>query len=116
MVDVLATEDPVALVLSWWCRIEKALAYYTTAYHGKTMRRAVDAIDLLRADELVEPKVIERLHALRCTRNDIAHGKTATVLREEARMFASEALHLVWDVGCRVPDELAITSGAARVC
>lgn len=116
MVDVLATEDPVALVLSWWCRLEKALTYYTIAFHGKKMPTAFKAIGALKADARVEPNVIDRLHALRCIRNDVAHGKTVSVSREDARAFASDALDLCWVVGCTAPDDLAISSGAARHC
>jgi hypothetical protein len=27
MVDIVAPEAPIGLVLDWWCRVEKALAY-----------------------------------------------------------------------------------------
>jgi hypothetical protein len=113
MVDILATEDSIALVLSWWCRVEKALAYYTIAYHGMRTRTAAEAIGVLDADARVDQTVIERLHALRRKRNAIAHGEIVSVSPEYAKAFASEALELGWIVGCTVPNDLALSSGAA---
>lgn len=115
MVDIVGAEDPVALLLGWWCRIEKALAYYTIAYHGKRMRTAADAIRVLQADGLVSSEVIERLHALRRKRNAVQHVEIVSVSHQEAKEFAAEAWDLGWVVGCTVPNDLAMASGAALV-
>lgn len=115
MVDIVSAEDPVALVLGWWCRVEKALAYYTTAYHGTRMRTAVEALRVLQSDARVEPSVIERLHTLRRKRNAIAHGEIISVSPQEAKEFASDAWELGWVIGSTVPNDLAISSGAALV-
>jgi hypothetical protein len=115
MVDLVATEDPIAAVLGWWCRLEKALAYYTTAYHGHKMRTADEAIRVLASDARVPPNVVARLHVLRRKRNAIAHGEVVSVSAMEAKRFAAEALDLGWLVGETVPNSLAISSGAALV-
>ncbi len=115
MADTLAAEDPIALLLGSWCRIEKALAYYTIAYHGKRLRTAANAIHVLQADRRVSPKVIERLHALRRKRNAVQHVEIVSVSHQEAKGFAVEACELGWVVGCTVPNELARSSGAALV-
>lgn len=115
MVDILSAEDPVALLLGSWCRVEKALAYYTIAHHGKRMRTTIKAIDVLLSDGRVDSKVIERLHALRRKRNAVQHTEIVSVSCQEAKEFAAEALDLSWIVGCTVPNELAMSSRAAFV-
>lgn len=115
MVDIVGAEDPVALLLGSWCRIEKALAYYTIAYHGQRMRTAADAIRVLQSDRRVSSKVIERLHTLRRKRNAVQHVEIVSVSHQEAKGFAAEAWDLGWIVGCTVPDVLARSSGAALV-
>ena len=115
MIDVVAAEDANALVLGWWCRVEKALAYYTTAYHGTKMGTAADALRVLQSDARVEADVIKRLHTLRRKRNAFAHGEVVSVSPQEAKEFASEAWELGWVIGCTVPNDLAISSGAALV-
>lgn len=115
MVDIVAAEDPIALVLGSWCRVEKALAYYTIAHHRKRTDTAAEAISLLRSDGRVDSKVIERLHALRRKRNAVQHVEIVSVSPREAKEFAAEALDLGWVVGCAVPNELATSSGAARL-
>ncbi len=109
MVEMIAVEDPVALVLGWWCRVEKALAYYTIAYHGKKMGSVVQALRVLQSDARVERNIVDRLHNLRRRRNSIAHEETNAVSPEEAKAFASEAWELGWLIGNPVPDELAIS-------
>jgi len=113
LVDKLAPEDPIALVLGWWCRVEKSLTYYTIAFHGKRFRNAVSALRVMESDARVAQDVVDHLHNLRKRRNAIAHGEVMTVTPEEAKSFATEAWKLGWLIGETVPNELAISSGAA---
>lgn len=115
MVDIVGAEDPVALLLGSWCRLEKALAYYTMAYHGRRMRTTVEAIRVLQADGRVSSSVIQRLHALRRKRNAVQHVEIVSVSYLEAKTFAVEVWDLGWVVGCTVPNDLARSSGAALV-
>ena len=114
MADLIAAEDPTALVLGWWCRLEQALNYCTIAYHGRRMRTAAGALEVLESDGRLGPTTIQRIHLLRRTRNVIAHGKVSYLSPQEAKKFAADAWELGWLVGSTVPNELAISSGAAK--
>jgi hypothetical protein len=113
MVERMAAEDPAAVVLGWWRRVEMALTYYTVAYHGKRTRTAALAEEQLSVDGRVSSGCIRGLRALRLVRNKVAH-QCERVSSDAAILFATDALDLIWEMGDSVPDDLAISSGAAR--
>ncbi len=112
-VDLLSNEDPQALLLGWWCRLERALNYYYIAYLGEHPRSAFQATQLVAKDVRIAPAKVSALHVLRIKRNRLAHGRIAAPSAQEAAEYAAEANALIWHIGNCVPDDLAITSGAA---
>jgi len=113
MVERMAAEDAAAVVLGWWRRVEKVLAYYCVAWHGKRMPTAAIAENLLKADARVDAAIVNRLQALRRCRNSVAH-ESAAVLPQDAIAFARDALDVIWAIGETVPNDRALASGAAR--
>jgi hypothetical protein len=111
----LTHEDPQALILGWWCRFERALRYYYIAYIGQPPRSAFVAIKLVAMDVRIAPADVDDMHMLRIWRNRLAHTETRVYSAQDARGYATLANHLIWKVGNCVPDELAISSGAAHV-
>ena len=110
-----AHDAPQALLLDWWCRLERILSYYYIAYFGEHPRSAFVAIELVARDVRISQFTVDALHRLRVTRNKIAHGHAHITAAEEAASYAAEAHELAWRIGACVPDELALSSGAANV-
>ncbi len=115
MIDVVAPNMPHALILDWWRRVELTLRYYTIAHHNRRSLKAEQAIRVLEVDSRFEPEVIAALHELRRTRNVVAHGRALSITSTDAASFAGRALNLIGRIAREVPDDLAVTSGAASV-
>lgn len=114
MIGRMAAEDPAAVVLGWWRRVEMVLAYYTVSYHGARMSIAARAERQIMVDGRVSANCSERVQSLRRIRNKVAH-QSECVSSMDAISFASGALDVIWEIGGSVPDELAMSSGAARL-
>ena len=114
-VSLMSHEDPQALILGWWCRLERALRYYYVAYFGEHPPSAFVAIELVANDVRIAPSTIDAVHRLRIKRNRLTHGQIHVSSPEEAAEYAAEANALIWQIGNCVPDDLALSSGAARV-
>jgi hypothetical protein len=115
MVDEAAPNMPHGLILDWGQRLERALRYYIVAYHRVHKISMARAIELLEKDARLPPDVIAALHELRRQRNAAAHDSGKVFSSADAVQFASEALRLIGLIADLVPDDLALSSGAARV-
>src|SRR5262252_3830329 len=89
LVDTLSHDAPQALILDWWCRLERALIYYFIAYYGERPRTAFEAIRLVEKDVRLPPFVGAALDRLRITRNRLAHGHVHITSAEEAASYAT---------------------------
>lgn len=114
MTSVLAENAPHALVLDWWRRMEGALAYFTIAHYGQRFDTSYEALSWLESDTRLGPHIVQALHGLRRIRNAVAHGPRIHIAPEDATLYATLALHLIGIIGNAVPNDLAISSGAAR--
>jgi hypothetical protein len=115
MIDIVAPNMPHAFILDWWRRLELTLRYYTIAHHNRRSLKATQAIRVLEMDSRFEPEVIAALHELRRIRNVVAHGQAPSITFTNAASFAARALNLIGRIASEVPDDLAVTSGAATV-
>jgi hypothetical protein len=97
MVSVLALNNPHALVLDWWRRLERAIDYY---FNARGLRRppAVEAEDAIAADPKLGPAVAAEIRQLRRTRNAVAHDEPQPIARDEAATYAAACLRLIWEV------------------
>jgi hypothetical protein len=115
MIALGVSSSPHGLILEWWRRVERALDYYTIAYHNKKFRNSTMAIEAVRTDAKLDPQVPRVLDGLRRIRNRVAHGPAPLVDPQDAKSYAAVALLLSAKLGDAVPIELAILSGAALV-
>jgi hypothetical protein len=113
MVRVLSLNAPQALVLDSWRRLERALDYYFIGLHGH--KRPKNYVLALSNDKLLTAEVVQTIDQLRLLRNRIAHDPSTGFATDEAAAFAERAHEASWALGCAVPDEKAIASGACRV-
>lgn len=115
MISVLAPNNPHALVLDWWRRLERAIDYYFVAYYGRRRPKHAEYLEVLRADSRIGDAAASEIDRLRMRRNEIAHGGGEWLSPAEAEVFARSVLSLEWMIGCAVPDKLALETGAGRV-
>jgi len=91
------------------------LIYYFVAYYGDRPRSAAEAIRLVEKNARLAASIGADLNRLRIMRNRIAHARDHITSAEDAAAYASEALNLIGLIGECVPDDLALSSGAARI-
>ena len=115
MTSALAENTPHALILEWWRRTEGALAYFTIAHCGRRFDSSYAALTRVESDPRLGPHVVQALHGLRRIRNAVAHGPRIHIAPADATLYAALALHFIGIVGSAVPNDLAVSSGAALV-
>jgi len=115
MIDVLAPNTPHALVLDSWRRLERTIDDYSVVVHECPRPRQDRYIPALRDDPRIGPFVAEEIDGLRRRRNEVAHGGGADLAPDEAAQFARRSLDLIGVIGCAVPDDLAMPTGADRL-
>jgi hypothetical protein len=98
MVSVLALNNPHALVLDWWRRLDRAIEYYFNARGLPRPRPANEAEDALARDPDVGPAVAAEIGELRRARNAVAHEQPQVIPQDEAARYAARCLHLIWRV------------------
>jgi len=92
MVSVLAVNNPHALILEWWRRLEGAIDEYCSIRRsGRKSWMSVLADDLHVGQE-----VVDQITALRRLRNETAHRKTRPISADEAAQYAQKAQDLIW--------------------
>jgi len=92
MVSVLAVNNPHALILEWWRRLDRAIDEYCSI---RKLRRK-SWMSVLADDPHVEQEVVDQINALRLLRNAIAHKKTKHISPDEAAKYAQKAQDLIW--------------------
>jgi hypothetical protein len=98
MVSVLALNNPHALVLDWWRRLDLAIDYYFNARGLPRPRAAREAEEVLARDPGVGSAVAAEIRELRRTRNAVAHEESQVIPEEVAARYAARCLHLLWRV------------------
>lgn len=98
-VDLIATNDPRGTILSWWCRIDRALDDYYRANGNPRPKRATEIESDLAADPNLGEEGKELFHALRPRRNHVAHEDVGPLSRSEAVAYAQQAHRLGWAIG-----------------
>jgi hypothetical protein len=111
----LAPNNPHALILDWWRRLERAIDYYFVAYYGRRRPTVIEYLEVFEADPQIGAAAASEIDRMRLRRNEIAHGTDNPLSPAEAAAFAERALDLEWTIGCAVPDQLALETGAGRV-
>ena len=92
MVSTLAINDPYALILGEWRRLDCGIAEQCSM-HGVRRKSWMKWI----ADDLnVGQEMIDRINTLRLRRNEIAHKKTKPIEPEEAAEYAKKVQDLIW--------------------
>jgi hypothetical protein len=89
--------------------------YFTIAHYGRRFDTCYRAITQLETDPQLDPHVAQALHGLRRIRNAVAHGLRIYIAPEDATLYAALALRFIGIVGSAVPNDLAMSSGAALV-
>lgn len=104
MVDVLALNNPHALILDWWRRLERAIDYHFNA-RGLPRPSAMEAEAAIAAHPELGTAVAAEIRKLRRTRNAVAHEEPEPIARDEAARYAASCLDLIWRIGTDPKDE-----------
>ena len=92
MVSVLAVNNPHALILDWWRRLDRAIDEYCSMH---AVQRKL-WMSVLADDPNVGKEMVNQIDVLRRRRNEIAHEKTKPVAPDEAAEYAKKVLDLIW--------------------
>jgi hypothetical protein len=97
MVSVLALNNPHALVLDWWRRLERAIDYY---FSSRRLPRpaAIEAEAAIANDPGLGPAVAAEIRQLRRTRNAVAHEEPQPIPPDQAAAYATKCFSLMWQV------------------
>ena len=97
MVSVLALNNPHALVLDWWRRLERAIDCYFRA-RGLPRPSAIEAEAAIADDPNLGSAVAAEIRELRRTRNAVAHEEPQSIGPDDAAAYAPKCFHLMWRV------------------
>ena len=97
MVSVLSLNNPHALVLDWWRRLERAIDYYFTT-RGLPRPSALEAEAAMANDPGLGPAVVAEIRELRRMRNAVAHEEPQPIAPDDAAAYATKCFHLMWRV------------------
>jgi hypothetical protein len=97
MVSVLALNNPHALILDWYRRLDRAIAYYFNA-RGSPRPRPKEAEAAIAADPLLGRNVAAEVWQLREMRNAVAHEEPQAIAPDEAARYAASCLDLIWRI------------------
>lgn len=94
-VALMAAEDPHALILGWWRRLEAVLQDYARArgVHRPLFAAGYEAI--ISRDPRLGPAVARSLRALRVRRNYVAHRVFEPVSALDATAYATAAFRIL---------------------
>lgn len=94
--EIMAAEDPHALILGWWSRLELAIKEYFEVLGIPVKASMSHREQALGADPRLGPEITAQISELRLIRNVVAHEKRKSLSRDDLTQYAQKAYELIW--------------------
>ncbi len=98
-VGAMSVDSPYALMLDWWCRLEREIRSCCKQRGFKSDVSSARLIESLAESGIISSSTAKQIHNLRRRRNKIAHDLyIPTITAADAESFARESWKLSWEL------------------